>query len=218
MRLMKKILPVIFSFLLSIFSFPSLASAAATFTLSPATQTVKVGDTLTVTIKFDTGGETVSSTKALLSFPPSLLTVDTASGIPDKPTVITKWNQRLYSNVSGTITLNGNTNVTGADQTLAIVRFKTKAVGTANVTFSQGSQIIRTSDTKDVLSLIDSKGGVYTLVTTLPAATAPEKKQSTPSQLPKGVGTTGPTTALFATAVLAFILGTTLLKSSAQNS
>lgn len=210
-------LPVIFSFLLLTFSFPSLALAAATFSLSPATQTVKAGETLTVTIKFDTGAETVSGVQAMVSFPPSLLSVDTAAGIPDKPTSITKWNRRLYSNTAGTIELSGNTSVSGADQTLAVIKFKTKAVGTANVTFASGSQIVRAADSQNILSLTDSKGGVYSLATELTPPVTP-KKQSTPSQLPNGVGTTGPTVAFFAAALLTFSLGTILLKSSARSS
>lgn len=212
---MKKILPVLLLVNLFLLAKNSAALAAASFSLSPAAQTVKVGDDLTVTVKFDTGGDAVSSVKASLTFPPSLLSVDPANGIPDKPTVVTKWNRRIYSNLSGTIELNGQTNVSGSDQTLAVIKFKTKAVGTASLAFATDSQIIG-ADAKDIFSLSASKGGSYTLATTVTPPPAKEKKAATTSQIPEDVGTTLPTFVLSSLAFFSLILGTTLLKNSAQ--
>src|SRR3990167_919427 len=113
-------------------------SLAASLTLSPSSQSIKVGEPLTVTIKFDTSGEVAKVVKASLTFPSSLLTVET-DGIQTTGTAITSWTERIYSNSAGTIDLTGNTNTSGSDKLLASIKFTTKALGTANLSFTTDS-------------------------------------------------------------------------------
>lgn len=211
---MGKILPIAFTLLFFTNFTASVSLAAATFSLSPASQIVKVGDSFDVSVKFDTGGETVKTVKASVTFPPSLLSVET-DGVTTTGTAVTAWTERIYSNQAGTIELTGNTSTSGAEKLLATIKFKTKAVGTANVTLASGSQIIRSSDSSNILSLTDSPGGTYTLATTTVKEEKP-KVATPPSEIPKGVGFTGPTLILGTLAFLAIILGIILTRTSVQ--
>lgn len=216
---MKKVLPVVL--LLLVFApFQSQGAAAAALNMSPSSKTVKVGDTFTISVLFDTASETVNMVKASITFPTSLLSVETDS-IITTGSAITDFKETIYSNVTGTIDISGNTSTSGAGKLLANIKFKTKAVGTANVSFDTDSQIVRSSDSKNVFSLADSVGGVYTIATTVTPVTPPalpEKKQATPSQIPDGTGFTTPTYLLgFATLSL-IILGIILIKRPDQSS
>lgn len=54
---------------------PAGAQAAVTFSLSPSSKTINVGDSVDVSILLDTGGQTVSGGSAILTFDPSKLQV-----------------------------------------------------------------------------------------------------------------------------------------------
>lgn len=211
---MKKILPLTFALLIFTFHFPSLASAAATLTLSPSTKSVKVGDSVSLSILFDTGAETVSSVKASITFPVSLLSVETDS-IVTTGSAITDFKETIYSNLSGTVDISGNTSTSGSQKLLANIKFKTKAVGTANLSFDSDSKIIRASDSKDILSLPGSKGGTYTIATTL--APVKEQTQATTPAIPKEIGFTAPTYLLAGFSVFISILGIFLIRKSDQS-
>ena len=215
---MKRILPIVL--LLLVFSaVGSHGANAATLKLSPTTKTVKVGDSVNVSILFDTGGETVNKVKASITFPTSLLSVETDS-IVTTGSAVTEFKETIYSNVTGTVDISGNTSTSGTDKLLATIKFKTKAVGTANVSFDTDSQIIRSSDSNNILLLADSIGGTYTIATTVttPAVTPPEKKQASPSEIPNGTGFTTPTYLLGLLAGLFITLGITLIRRSGQSS
>lgn len=211
---MKKVLPLlIFAFLFA--NFQARASlAVASLTLSPATKSVKVGDVVTVSVLFDTSGETVNSVKASITFPVSLLSVETDS-IDTTGSAITDFKETIYSNLSGTVDLSGTTNTSGSQKLVANIKFKTKAVGTANVSFDSDSQMVRATDSKNILSLPDSKGGTYTIATTV--APAPVQKQASPTVIPQDVGFTTPTYLLAGISGLAAILGIFLIRKPAQN-
>ena len=190
-------------------------SLAASLTLSPSSQSIKVGEPLTVTIKFDTSGEVAKVVKASLTFPSSLLTVET-DGIQTTGTAITSWTERIYSNSAGTIDLTGNPNASGADKLLASIKFTTKALGTANLSFTTDSQILKASDSSNIIDLQTSKGGAYIIATSvIPPAT---NEASPPAQIPNQVGFTAPTIALGILAFSFLILGIILSKNWDQNS
>lgn len=211
---MKKILPLVFALLLFTFNFPALASAAATLTLSPSTKAVKVGDSVSVSIYFDSGTETTSRVKASITFPVSLLSVETDS-IVTTGSAITDFKETIYSNLSGTVNISGDTSTSGSQKLLASVKFKTKALGTANVSFDSGSQIIRASDSSNILSLPDSKGGTYTISTTLTPPSKPQN-QATPAVIPDKIGFSKPTYLLVAVSIFISILGIFLIRRSGQ--
>lgn len=213
---MKKILFALFLIpLTGLLAYPAhSAYAVATLTLSPATKAVKVGDSVTVSIFFDTGEETVNSVKASLTFPVSLLNVETDS-IITTGSAVTDFKETIYSNLSGTVDISGSTSVSGSQKLLANIKFKTKAVGTANISFDSDSQIIRTSDSKNVLSLADSKGGAYTISTNL--APQKEQTQATAPVIPKDIGFIAPTYMLGIISVFVSVIGIFLIRKSDQN-
>lgn len=213
---MKKVLPVVLLLLFFVTS-QSRGASAATLNLSPSSKSVKVGDTFTVSVLFDTASETVNKVKASITFPTSLLSVETDS-IVTTGSAITDFKETIYSNVTGTIDISGNTSVSGTGKLLANIKFKTKAVGTANVSFDADSQIIKSSDSKNVFLLADSIGGAYTIATTITPALPPEKKQSTPSEIPDGAGFTMPTYILGFMSFSLIILGVALIKRPGRSS
>jgi len=216
---MKRVLPVVLLFL--VFAVvQSRGAHAASLNFSPSSKSIKVGDTLTVSILFDTGSVTVNKVKASITFPPSLLSVETDS-IITTGSAITDFKETIYSNVTGTIDISGNTSISGSGKLLANIKFKTKAVGTANVSFDADSQIIQSSDSKNIFSLTDSTGGTYTIATTItppPITTPPEKKQATSSQIPEGMGFTTPTFILGFMALSSVILGIFLIRRPVRSS
>lgn len=160
---MKKFLPI---FLLAVFFLSQKvteAKAAATLSLSPATGNFPLSGNFNVEVRFDTGTDTAKTVKALLTFPATLLTVEE---ITTTGSVVTSWNQRLYSNSNGTVSLNGDvgvSGVSGAGKSLATIKLKVKANGTAALKFTAGSQILKLSDGTDILSLTSSTNGSYLL-------------------------------------------------------
>lgn len=215
---MKNLLLTLF-LLTGLLAYPAhSASAAAALSLSPATKTIKVGDSFSVQILFDTGADTLSKIKASFNFPPSLLEVET-NGIDITGSVAGKnLPERLYSSTKGTVDVTGliPATITGPGQLLATVKFKSRAVGTANLNFDNESQAISNATSQNVLSLTDSKGAAYSLVTELPALPVTTKpKTATPSALPNQVGFDRPTQVVFLFAGLSFILGIILARRPA---
>ncbi|MCL5003838.1 MAG: cohesin domain-containing protein [Patescibacteria group bacterium] len=215
---MRKILPALLLSLVIPALSAASAFAAGTLSLTPQTQTVKVGDNFNVTVKFDTGGETVKSVAASITFPASLLSVAT-DGIQTTGTAITNWKERIYSNQSGTINLTGDTATSTSGNVLATITFTTKALGTASVAFDSGSQILRTADSTNILDLKTSAGGTYTIAATLATTTTTTtgtQTATTSGQIPNNVGDDTPTKIFLFGAGVAATLGIVLLRRSGQ--
>ena len=210
---MRKVLPILalttLLFTLSI----RQAAASATFSLSPATGSYTLNSIFNVDVKFDTGADSVKTIRAYLPFPANLLSVD---DISTTGTAVVTWSERLYSNTNGTISLSGDTASTGTSgsgKLLATVKFKVKGNGVASVKFVSSSEIFRTSDDGDVLSLTSSTNGSYNLGTVTTQPTASPSGITVPE-----TGMIAPTQAIIAISLFLIILGIWLGRSIYQNS
>jgi hypothetical protein len=179
------------------FALPAIASAA-TMSVSPASQTVKVGDVFTVAIKLDTQGAKIDGVDIhYLSFNPALLQVVDANasteGIQITPeslmalTVSNKVDNKIgqvaFSQVAA-----GGTKYSGSGN-LAVVQFRAMAPGTAALTF--GYTAHSTTDCNvasagsDILTAVIN--GSYTITknsngpATPPAGTNPSTNPSNPT-------------------------------------
>jgi hypothetical protein len=166
---------------------PSVVSAA-TMSVSPASQSVKVGETFTVAIKLDTQGASIDGVDIrYLSFNPALLQVQDAnpnlSGsqiTPESLMAVTAANS--VDNVQGRILFSQvaalGSKYKGSGN-LAVVQFRAMAPGNAALTFGYTPK--NTTDTNvaaagtDVLTAVIN--GSYTIATG--ASTAPGRVNNT---------------------------------------
>jgi hypothetical protein len=125
------------------FALPSFASAAM-MSVSPASQTVKAGDSFTVSVKLDTQGAAIDGVDIrYLTFNPSLLQVEDANtstpGVQISPqSLMAMTVLNSVDNTAGKIAFSqvaaGGTKYSGSG-TLATIRFKAMAQGTASLVF-----------------------------------------------------------------------------------
>lgn len=155
--------------ILSFLVFVALAGTAeaATLSLSPATQTLNVGDNFNVDINLDTQGQTVDGVDVnALRFNPALLQIQGSQITPGALMSDTLVNS--INNITGVIIFSqvptGGTTYTGSGK-LATVVFKALAAGTANVTFDYTSGLTTDSNVasngSDILTSVIS--GNYTI-------------------------------------------------------
>lgn len=170
-------------------NFPSQVLAAASYSLSPATKTVNVGDSFSVDILLDTGGDAVAGATAILTYDTTKLLVvdglsgtDTASqGINITPgsvfntepltnTVDSSTGEIRYDSGSLGTTYNSN----GGKGVMATMTFKAVAEGTASVNFVYDSEstidtslVAAASGPVNLLSSVNN--GTYTITTTAQA-------------------------------------------------
>lgn len=144
-------------------------ATGASFYLGPATGSFAVGDTFTVSVYLNTGGQAVNAVEADLSFPPDKLqVVSPATGT----SFIQIWvNQPSYSNRAGTLSFVGTVPTPGINANAALlstVTFRVVNTGTAVVKFLDTSHaLLNDGQGTDVLS--QTTAGVYTLTVPPPA-------------------------------------------------
>lgn len=154
-----------------------VAAADPRFSLNPASGNYKVNDTFTVTILIDSAGQVVGAADAVGTFDSSILELTSLVAAPDMvfnstttggscmPSSSTEWASgkfgiTCYSNMSsGDEAVNGN---------LAILTFKAKTTGTANVNFTcnggtDDSNIIQSATVKDIIVCSANGSGSYTI-------------------------------------------------------
>ena len=134
---MKKIFFIILIF--CIFSCASEVLAAdGTFYLDPASGNYPVNGVFSVKIKTNSDGTTINAAKATVSFPPELLAVQSISKLGS---IFQLWPEEpAFSNSNGTINFAGGIPAPGFNGvgTIAIVNFKAKKAGEANVNIIGG--------------------------------------------------------------------------------
>ena len=138
---------------------PKNQSPAVTLSLSPASQRVAVGNTLTVSVKLNTNGESVSGVQANLTYPATQLeyvSSDASSSV---------FGIEAQTSVeNGTIKI-GRANftaVTSADALVTNITFRTlRAAKRVNVTFSSDSSVAREGDGVNILA--KKINGQYTI-------------------------------------------------------
>ncbi len=161
---------------------PTTAQAAVTFSLSPSSKTLNVGDSVDLSIILDTGGQTVSGGSAILTFDPSKLQVVDANAAQtgvqvSTGTVFTTALTNSVDVVNGKITLDYglSAGTFSGNGTFGKITFKGSIAATSTpVSFIIGSGSSSTSSAvyasgSNVLGAANS--GSYTVVTA--AATTP---------------------------------------------
>ena len=130
-------------------------TGTAPFSLDPASTTLAVNDTVTISIKADASDQPVDTAQAVLNFDPNVLQVvddngNPATSIDSGPTLTSgTWRDQLLNsadNASGQIEFAAGKGSGGTDATtefvLATIRFKgLSPSGSANVTFDAGSAL-----------------------------------------------------------------------------
>lgn len=172
-------------------SFLPLSALAAVMSVSPASVSTQVGQTVTVTIVSDTKGVALNQGEAVLSFPKDMLEAVSATRTGS---VFTLWvTEPTISNTAGTIAFNGGAptpGFTSSKATLTTITFKAKKVGTAALSLSGAA--LRANDGKGTDVLTGATGGSITIaeapvrpVTPTPTTKPKEKEPevATPAQV-----------------------------------
>jgi hypothetical protein len=220
-----------FTLLISLFcliiyklALPAFA-AGAVLSLSPVSQTVNTGDTLSTTIYLNTGGELINRVLAKINYPANILTpqsVDAAGSF------VTLWYQQSTTN-PGSIILEGGVSgsgTTGSQATFVKLNFTTKEAGSAILTFASDSAVYRESDATNILTETQSVTYTIAAVTSTPTPpvtpgisgtplpTSPFSSITpSPTHLPSS-GTVEPTLIFLLGVVLLTIVGFFVLKKT----
>ena len=132
-------------------------------TLSPATSTVSLGSSFSVTITENSGTDPVNAVEADLTYDQSKVQFASVDATTSAFSV-----QAANSGGGGIVTIargvtGGAAPLTGS-QTVAIVNFTTVAPGSAAINFAGSSAIVRSTDSTNVL--VTKTGGTYTIADT----------------------------------------------------
>jgi chitodextrinase len=145
------------------------APAPPTIYLSPASQTVGPGATITVQVRENSGTTTVNAVQANLSYPTSLLTFVSSSTTGTAFSV-----EAQDTGGGGVINLaRGTTTPVSGDQLIATLTFTaTSTSGAASVVFTNGTALVSSGTNQDILGgLSATGGGTYTVDATGPTTT-----------------------------------------------
>lgn len=158
----------------ALFAAPS--AFAATAELAPASASVSVGDTFTLTL-YANSDQAINAITASLSFPTDLLSV---VSLNKTTSAFTLWVQEPnYSNSAGTIDLSGivpDPGVTGRARAL-VIKLRAKGAGTATVRFASAATLANDGQGTNILS-----GTVPATITISPASAQPAQTQPAPTQ------------------------------------
>lgn len=135
-------------------------SHAATLSLSPSTGVYTAGQTFTTRVLVNTAGSAINAAEATIRFNPNELAVVSVT----RGSTFSLWAvEPSYSNSAGTITFGGGspTGYTGSSGTVITITWRSKAAGTARVTFGNGS--ILAADGRGTNIVQSLNGGSYTL-------------------------------------------------------
>ena len=142
----------------------SHAATGGSLSLSPATGSMLVGSTMSVTVQVNSGTDTMSTVEADLTYPSTLLQykgiVTTGSQFNDATPPVTTGTGTLAIVRASTIPVTGTAN-------FVTVEFNVIAAGTATIAFAPTSAIYRQADAVNIFSA--STPGTYTF--TLPPVT-----------------------------------------------
>jgi hypothetical protein len=133
---------------------------APTIYFNPPTQGFSIGSNVTIEIHENSGNTGVNAVQANFSYPASLLTFVSADSSASAFTT-----QAQSTGGNGTVALaRGVIGSLTGDQLIAKVTFKVNAAGTANLTFTNGTSLIDSTNNQNIISSLSADGvGVYTL-------------------------------------------------------
>ncbi|MFA6463906.1 MAG: cohesin domain-containing protein [Candidatus Paceibacterota bacterium] len=152
--------------IVSIFGFISFAHAA-TFSLTPVTSEIKIGDKITEEIRIDSAGTSFNAAQATIKFPNDVLNV---TAINKEGSSFSFWlEEPTFSNTNGTISFTGGTpyGVSGGAVQVLKIEFQAKSSGNgtlsvtnAAITASDGSGTNILSKTNDAVVVVVPEGVV----------------------------------------------------------
>jgi hypothetical protein len=155
----------------SLISRPLKAEAAASLYLSPPSGTFILGNTFTVSLYVNTGGQAINAVEADLSFPPEKLQI--VSPTTGKSFIQVWVSQPSYSNEKGTIKFQGTVPTPGINTDaglISTITFRVKSPGTAAVRILDTSRVLL-NDGRGTDILGQTTDGIYYL--TLPPPEGP---------------------------------------------
>lgn len=150
-----------------VFSLPK-AKAAASIYVAPPSGTFTLGNTFTVSIYVNTGGQSINALETNLTFPPDKLQV--VSPTAGKSFIQVWVAQPSYSNLDGTIKFQGTIPTPGINTEaglISTVTFRVKSIGTAALKILDSSRVLLNDGLgTDVLG--QTTDGIYYLTLPLP--------------------------------------------------
>lgn len=147
------------------------ADAAASLYLAPPSGTFIVGNTFTVSLYVNTGGQTINAVEANLNFPPDKLQV--ISPTTGKSFIQLWTSNPTYDNLAGTLKFQGTIPTPGISTDaglISTVTFRVKSPGTAAVKILDSSRVLL-NDGRGTDILWQTTDGIYYL--TLPPPQGP---------------------------------------------
>lgn len=143
-------------FVFALFGFAPVVSAA-TLSLVPASVSVPVGGTLTLSIVVSSGDQSMNAASGVLSFPTDRLSV---VSISKTSSIFSLWVQDpSFSNADGTVNFEGvvlNPGFSGSSGRIMSVTMRAKAPGAAHVSFSSGSVLANDGQGTNILTGLGS--------------------------------------------------------------
>ncbi len=165
-------------FLIAFFLFPHRVDAA-TMILAPGSGTYKIGQTFSVGVYVSSADQAMNAAQGVISYPTNMLEVTSLS---KSGSILNLWVQEpTFSNSNGTVNFEGivyNPGYTGSSGKVITITFKTKAAGTAAVTFSSGAVLANDGAGTNILTGMGKAS--YTIGTT-PVDEKPPTTPTTPA-------------------------------------
>ncbi len=159
-RLMKRVFFVLFIFAV-LCAMPQHAFAARLF-LSPASQTIAPGQTISVSVILSSADQASNAVSGTISFPTNKFQVVSAS---KAGSVLSLWvEEPTYSNSAGTINFQGivpNPGYQGSRGNVLTIVFRATNAGPASISFDQASVLANDGSGTDILS--DKQGANFTI-------------------------------------------------------
>ncbi len=150
-------------FAMALFLYPAKGQAAARLSLSPASNSYKIGDTVTVTALLNTGGQSINATEGSISFPTDLLEYQSVS---TSSSIFSFWTSGPTVN-SGTLIFGGGLSqpgYNGSEGNILTLSFKTKSSGTATVQMKGSKVLLNDGSGTDIYG--SSSNASYTISAT----------------------------------------------------
>lgn len=146
---------------LLLFTFFPKSVHASTLTITPANGSIPLKGNFTVTVKLNTGADTVNAVSAYIAYPADKLDVSYINSNYSAFKI-----QAEQSSGGGMIKIGrGNiSGVKGSSLTVASITFKGKTLGSATLAFVGGSHSYSASGNNETLNLSASGGGTYTVI------------------------------------------------------
>lgn len=175
-------------FSLSLFFLPFLVSAQATLFLSPPSGSYEVGDSFSVLVNLNSGGEAINASTGQINFDNTKLQV---VSLGYSQSIFSLWTDNpSFSNPAGTINFSGGVpspGFIGASGGVLRITFRVKAPGQAPVNFLSGSVLANDGQGTNIADGL--RGALYSLVVgettpVKPVETKPEVVPDVQSERP----------------------------------